>query len=359
MTVYETEDGQPIITQSMMKTFRQCPREAYYKYVLRLKPKVYSTPLTRGKWIHALLEVHYKGGDWKEEHAKWVSQYRKLFDEEKEKLGDLPQECARLMRGYLWHYGDPRYQEYGWKVHEVEMTLETDLPNGHLFRGRVDLLVEDDFGLWIVDHKTHKRLPDWDYRLLDEQSPLYIWAARQMGIPVRGFMWNYIATSGMSTPTLLKDGKRFSKRLGDTDYPTYAQAVKQARKEAPDTFLSENADKDEVKRKLAQLKAERWNPYTPNGSPFFRRDILEKDDDLLQRVVETTCRTSERLHSYDFTNPDRVERNVDSCKGFMCSYKSLTMGDLLNGDSTMTMKRDYVQGDPMAYYGEEERLSNG
>lgn len=355
--IYTTDEGQPIITQSMMKTFRTCPREAYYKYVLRLKPKVYSVPLTRGKWVHALLEAHYKGEDWKEEHKKWVSQFRKLFDEEKEKLGDLPTECYNLVRGYLWHYGDPQFSEYHWKVHEVEMTLETELPNGHLFRGRTDLLVEDEFGLWIVDHKTHKRLPDWDYRLLDEQSPLYIWAARQQGIPVRGFIWNYISTAGQSVPQVLKAHDRFSKRLGDTDYPTYARAVKRARMDHPDTFMADPAVRADVKATLARLKGDRWNPHTLGSSPFFRRDILEKDEDLIQRVVETTCRTSERMHAYDFSDPDKVERNVDSCKGWLCSYKSLSLGDLLNGDSTMARKRDYVKSDPMAYYGDEERLT--
>lgn len=357
MTVYETEDGQPIITQSMIKTFRNCPREAYYKYYLRLQPKVYSTPLTRGKWMHALLEAYYKGEDWKAVHKHWVSDYRKLFDEEKEKLGDLPTQCAQLMKSYLWHYGDSRFKGYDWTVHEVEKTLEATLPNGHLFRGRVDMIVENDFGLWIVDHKTHRRLPDWDFRMLDEQSPLYIWAAHQNEIPVQGFIWNYIATSGMSEPRVLQSGKRFYKKCGDTDFPTYMAAVKRAQQEYPE-FLADPHDKEEVKSVLRQLKGVRWAPDMPQTSPFFRRDTIEKADDLIDRVLHTTMRTSEQLHNYDFSNPDCVERNVNSCKSFLCSYRSLSMGDLINGDSSMAQRRDYVESDPLAYYDGNDGIKN-
>lgn len=349
--------GIPVTTQSMIKTFRSCPREAYYKYFLRLQPKSVSIPLTRGKWVHALLQAHYEGKDWREEHRRWVSKFNKLFDEEKERLGDLPREIPRLLESYFWHYGDPAHTAYEWKVHEVELTVEAMLPNGHLFRGRLDLLVEDDFGLWIVDHKTHKRLPDWDGRMLDEQSPLYIWACREMGIPVRGFIWNYLRTAGISAPKVLKDGTRFYKNDGESDYPTYARAVKEAIRDYPDTFIVKPEDRAVVKAELARLKADRWSPGMLPTSPHFRRDLIEKSNGLLERVVKAACRTSDRMHSYDFSDPDRVERNVSTCqKGFLCSYRSLSMADLVTGDSEMTKKREYQESDPLAYYGDEEKF---
>jgi hypothetical protein len=322
-----------------------------YKYVERLKPKVESQPLTRGKWMHALLEAHYSGADWEAEHKKWSSQFRKLFDEEKEQLGDLPTECRRLMEAYLWHYGDPAHSAYDWKVHEVELTLEAEMPNGHLFRGRIDLLVEDDFGLWIVDHKNHKRLPDWDTRMLDEQSPMYIWAAHQNDIPVRGFIWNYLKTTGLDNPAVLKDGSRFYKRVGDCDYPTYARAVKKALEDFPGVFLADRGDKTAVRVELARLKAQRWSPGAMQTSPFFRRDLIEKSDDMIARVMAAAVRTSDRMHSYDFSDPDCVERNVGACKGFMCSYPQLSMMDLVKGDSEMIKSRLYRKGgDPLDYY---------
>lgn len=359
MALYLAEDGKtPVTTQSMIMTFRKCPREAYYKYHLRLQPRMPSQPLTRGRWMHALLQAHYEGKNWEDEHRRWVSKFNKLFDEEKERLGDLPRECSRLMHGYLWHYGDRAYRAYWWTVHEVELTVEAALPNGHLFRGRLDLLVEDDFGLWIVDHKTHKRLPDWDSRMLDEQSPLYIWACWQMGIPVRGFVWNYICTAGIDEPKLLVNHTRFHKRDGDADYPTYVKAIKAAKASYSDVFLQNEDDKDVVRAELARLKAQRWKPDELPTSPHFRRDIIEKSEGMVERTLAAAVRTSDRMHSYDFSDPDQIERNTNTCqKHFLCNYQSLSLGDLLNGDSSLTQRREYQVGDPLAYYdGEEDRL---
>lgn len=357
MTLYTDEEtGKPITTQSMMKTFKGCPREAMYKYHMRLKPKRVSKPLRRGTWFHALLEAYYKGEPWEPVHEVFVKEFNKLFDEERYELGDLPTEIHNLMKSYVWHYGDPQYKAYHWKVHETEMKLSAEMPNGHIFRGVFDLLVEDDFGLWLADHKTHKRLPDWNYRMLDEQSTMYTWLARANDIPVSGFIWNYATTEAISTPKLLKSCKTFYAKdfnSVNTDYPTFARAVKKAKEEYPDVFLSDPDDKQKVKDRLTQLKSMRWSPDNPAASPFFRRDILEKTDAQIERVLKTTMRTSERMHSYSFDDPDAVERNVDQCKGFMCSYKDLTIADLVKGNSEMLQKQNYTVGDPLSYQNKE------
>lgn len=95
MALYANEEGVPVTTQSMIKTFLNCPREAYYKYVLELRPKVSGKALEIGKWMHTLLEAYYKGEDWEQEHALLTSRYNKLFDEEKEDLGNLPVDNRR------------------------------------------------------------------------------------------------------------------------------------------------------------------------------------------------------------------------------------------------------------------------
>ncbi len=173
----DPESGKLISSNSMLKTFQRCPRQADYKYARRLKPKSVKLPLKRGKWMHSLLEAHYKAEagmetpPWQDVHKALTNDFSKLFDEEKEKLGDLPRECDRLMRGYLWHY-----KEHAWKVLGVEGMLEAELPGGSIFRGRYDMLIEDEYGIWLVDHKNMKRLPNHALRMLDTQAPRYVWA---------------------------------------------------------------------------------------------------------------------------------------------------------------------------------------
>jgi hypothetical protein len=76
---------------------------------------------------------------------------------------------------------------------------------------------------------------------------------------------------------------------------------------------------------------------------------------MINRVLKAAVRTSDNMHSYDFSDPDCVERNVDACRGFICDYPSLSLIDLLKGDSEMTKRRDFKRADdPLAYYGDDE-----
>jgi hypothetical protein len=334
--------GARISTHSMLKTFRRCPKQADFKYVRRLKPKRLGSPLKRGTWVHALLEEHHRGGDWREVHAKYSVQFSQLFDEEKDYYGDMPTEIAQIMQSYMWHYkNDP------WKTVDQEFQLEALLPDGTLYRGKVDALVETQFGLFLVDHKTHKTLPDMNFRLLDAQSALYLWAARENGLQVEGFIWNYIRWKAPSTPALLKDGKRISDSACDTDYPTFYRALKKYKAENPQFEIREK-DRD----KLRYLQSQRYEFGKPNTSGFFQRSVLEKDDDMIERVLQGNYRTSQRMHTYDFSNVDAVERVTERSCHFSCSYVDICTAELNGANLRPLLKNNYTEGDPNDYYND-------
>lgn len=328
------ETGQPILTNSMLGAFRRCIKQSEYKYVHRLKPKRLGSPLKRGTWVHELLEVDAKGGNWKKRHKELSRQFDRMFDEEKDFYGDLPDEISRVMKSYFWHYKhDP------WKYHEVELELTAELPNGVLLRIKFDGLIENQWGLWLVDHKTHKTLPDITYRMLDTQSPIYIWVARQNGIPVNGFIWNYLRWKAPTIPQLLKDGSRLSKRATDTDYPTFKKALKDY-----------GLDPTPYEHQLEVLKKARYVPGEPQTSTFFRRDVFEKPDDLIERVLKEAMRSADRMNSYDWSDSDAVERTVGRHCQFMCSYSDLCTMELLGGNTRPLIRQNYEVGDPMSYY---------
>src|SRR5690606_11756426 len=140
----------------------------------------------------------HSGKDWRDTHARLSTEFDRLFDEEKDYYGDMPTEINQIMESYIWHYAnDP------WKVIDTEFQLEAELPDGTIYRGKVDAMVETQFGLFLVDHKTHKTLPDLNFRLKDAQSALYLWAAQQNGLNIQGFIWNYVKWKAPSKPTLL------------------------------------------------------------------------------------------------------------------------------------------------------------
>src|SRR3954447_2121725 len=100
MTVVELPQAMRI-SNSKANTWRRCPQQYYYKYVMKLRKKRKAIQLYRGDWLHQLLMVHYDGYDWKDRQRTLEIEFNKLFDEEKEEYGDLPKETRRIMRAYL------------------------------------------------------------------------------------------------------------------------------------------------------------------------------------------------------------------------------------------------------------------
>lgn len=332
-----SNDTPKVSSHSLLKTFRRCPKQSEYKYYRGLKRRAVSKPLKRGTWAHKLLEVHYSGGDWREMHLSLTDQFNELWDEEKEMYGDLPREMARMMRSYLWHYRMDH-----WRIHDVEFVLETTFPDGSIYRCKIDVLVEDQFGLWLVDHKTHAKLPDLTFRLLDAQSALYLWCALRNKIPVQGFIWNYVRTKPPTIPYITKFGN-LSKRRIDTDYPTAFVALKKA------GLLQEN------KQLLRLLQRQQFRPGEPQTSTFFRRDVLEKSVDMIKRVALENYHTAKRYHSYDFSRTDAVERVVSRSCTYDCSYTDICALELFGANPASIIKQRYeVVDNPMDYYDKEE-----
>lgn len=353
MPLYVDEQtGKTISTHSALKTFRRCPKQADYKYAQRLKPRVIGTPLKRGSWLHLLLEEKMNGGDWRALHKKLTIQFAELLDEEKDYYGDLPTECYNIMVSYEWHYElDP------WTVLETEYTLETEFPDGTIYRCRVDALIENQFGLWLVDHKSHRTLPGHGFRLRDGQSALYIWCALRNKIPVQGFIWNYLRTKAPTKPVILKSAPRLSRKSIETDYPTYVRELKRLKRESGLRITSDYLKKAEI------LKSQQYRPGEPQTSPFFLRTTLEKQPAMLKRVAMENYHTSKRMHSYPFDRQDIVERVVDRSCEFSCSYKDICAVELMGGDSRYLRKNQFQIGDPMDYYqdraGEPEGVEDG
>jgi rubrerythrin len=312
---------------------------ALYKYVDLIEPQLKTAqPLERGKWFHELLEAKYKGNNVKEVHERLSYNFTDLFDEEQEALGDLPNEMKTLYNSYQWHYR----KDESWKVHEVEMKVEADLPNGMQYQGKIDMLIEDQFGLWAVDHKTHKRLPSMDFRFRDKQSVMYIWALRQCGIPVRGFIWNYVVPHAPKPLRFTQSGRLY-KRQPFTDYPTVYRQLKNEDLHKDPDFLPI----------LRDLKAVRYDPEKPQSSKVFRRDTLEKHDDMIDRVVKEATHTADRYAEYAWENRDAIERiNDRSCD--WCPYRHICIAELIGANADNVRRQMYHKVEsPFAYYDDK------
>jgi len=153
-----------------------------------------------------MIEAWLKGASWEDVLARYETEYKKLFVEESELYGDLPGELRRIMTGYI-----KRYQNDSFTYPAVELEFSVPLIEGVDFHGRIDAIAQDvDGGLWVMETKTHKKLPEDDVRLLNLQTVLYTWVVPQLeefkDAKVKGVLWNYVRTKAPAIPELLKMG---------------------------------------------------------------------------------------------------------------------------------------------------------
>jgi len=328
------------ISQSAIKAWRRCKRQYYYKHIEELESRLPGLPLKRGNWLHSLLAVHYKGGDWEIEHRKLTRQFKKLFLEEREFYGDLPDQAERMMKAYLYHWRD---QDEDWEILHVEETFEVISDSGDTFSFKPDLVIVEKstghIGCW--DHKSTKGLPDADWRIQDLQSGLYPWGLRLAGLDVDYFGFNYIRTKVPTTPHINLDGS-ISKAKLDTDYYTLAAFLKE--------YYADEWPKipPEWKIRLRTLKVD---------NRYFKRSRVNKTGPVENRLVQEMDYTSQEIESYlefakDMPDADPWTRTMIMSCDWDCDFHDLCMVELLGGDGKFMRRSKYQQ----SKYAKERRV---
>jgi PD-(D/E)XK nuclease superfamily len=277
--------------------------------------------LERGSWIHDLLMVHYDGEDWRAKHSELTKEFYNLFEEEREDLGDLPDECARIMRAYLrhWHRADQAF-----KVIDSELNEVVRLPSGIDFQVVIDLVVEDMDGLlWAWDHKTRKRFADVDDMVLDPQLTNYFTSLEIMDYtPLGGVVYNELRTKPPAIPKVLRTGGLSRAKKIDTDAYTYMREVKRL-------GLNPRNYRDII---LHLKDAKR--------DAFFKRTMLPKDPPMLKQMQRELKWTAEEIEHAEDTGHFPRTFIPNQCK-WDCAFRDPCIVELHGGDVTSILKHDY------------------
>jgi hypothetical protein len=318
-TVTESAVSPERISISKMKTVRRCKKRAEYKYVMDLRRKKKAVQLYRGDWLHQLLMVNADGHDWRQRHAELTATFNELFEEEREELGDLPSECARIFRSYLATY---RLVDKGLRVIDSEVDELITLPNGDQFNFIIDLIYEEpDGGIWLKDYKTVKNFMPSDFMLLDVQLTSYFWGAEKMGYkPLRGVEFDELITKPPTIPETLQNGRLTERKNLACDAYTYYATIK-----------AMGLDPQDYRETLLRLKQQhtRW----------FRRTRLPKDPPTTKRVMRELMMTSaewkraKRLGHFP-------RSPMKDCT-WDCDYQSLCQIDLMGGDISDIVKLQF------------------
>lgn len=316
-----------LVSNSEAKTLLRCEQQYYYKFILNLRPRRPAAPLRRGGWMHELLHAHYAGGDWKAKHSELTKEYNRMFDEEKEFYGDLPTECGRIMSNYLW-----TWKEEPWRVLEAEYDFPPrKFRKGWAYRGKVDLIVKDRQGTWLVEHKTASRMPPGEVRLMDPQTHRYFWALEGK-FDLTGVIFNYLRSKPPTIPERLKSGELTRRASIDTTPRTYLSAIK-----------AYGLNPDDYQDVLADLRhrpsAFCWR-YRVSRNPVIAQNFLKDLSMVTDRIIELR---GER----------RPIRTIDFRCHMDCDYRDLCLVELgggrgepiIKGHFTMKGESDGTQED--------------
>jgi hypothetical protein len=270
--------------------------------------------------MHELLQTHYDGEDWKAVHNNLTKEFYNLFEEEREDLGDLPDECGRLMKSYVMRYKEEDKQ---YRVIDSELDEIVTLPNGLKLEIIIDLIVEDRRGgIWIWDHKFRKRFEATENIILDPQMTLYFWGVEQLGYtPLRGAVQNEVRTKAPTVPRLLKTGGLSRARNIDTDLYTYASAVRSA-----------GFDLGDYAQTLRSIAVR-------SKDSFFRRTSIPKDPPVVRTMMRELNMTAQEIQKAEKTN--RFPRTYDSSCRWQCEYKDLCIAELHGGDISSMIRSNF------------------
>ena len=304
-----------VLSNSKIKAWKQCPQNFYYKEVVGIEPRMAPPALRRGVLIHSMLEYYYNKKPWTIPLGEFQKSWDDLLDEEKDYYGgDLPEEAARMMSGYV-----TKYENHNDQVLAVELNFRetpVEIIPGIAFKGVIDLIMKNEKGTWIVEHKTCKKIPSEDQRFLDMQTIIYTLVAEKLGYKVDGILWNYVRTKPPTIPRVLKNGGLSRAKDIDTDYDTYYQAIIQ-NGEDPETY------KEELQR--------------ASQNTFYVRKYMPLSDRVMKAIItdiKTVAYQIDKLKNYPF-------RALNKMTCGMCSYKSLCQAEMLGLDSSLIMKHDF------------------
>jgi len=157
--------GADAISFSEIGTLARCEQAWVYSYDTEREEQGASKAMQLGTDVHALWGAWHTGQDVTSENetAMW------------------------LMRRYAEYYRDDST-----RMIDVEVPVAAKLPAGPYFFGWADGLLIHKRELWVAELKTTQTLSNLEHLRETLQTPLYVWALRQMGVPVVGAMIDVI-----------------------------------------------------------------------------------------------------------------------------------------------------------------------
>ena len=330
-------DGIPVITQSLVNSWMDCPVNVYYRYIRGLSPKNPPEHIIRGIWVHECLEEYYKTGHWRERHEERARKYPGQ---------NLAREIDRTLTGYAFYYGADEME-----VLATELPLEAELPCGYKFYGKLDAIARlPDGRRVVVDHKTTRRIKPMEQQIVQIQAPMYMWLCEQNDLEVDGFMWNYLVAPGPQPPKFIGNGSRLAARQPQTDYPTALEAVTRAREIYGSGFVPNTRHGSEVEAMLDYHREVHIGGKHAEASQLYKRRTVPKSAQWVETVVGRVNRTAQAIWAQDWSDEGQIPVSPNAYWSPSADYLDLVTAYMMTGSSDLVAAQRYTKSDPMERY---------
>lgn len=159
--------GQDAISFSEIGTLARCEKAWHYSYATEREETAPSKAMQLGTDTHSLWGAYHMGDTMATQDDTSTAWW--------------------LMERYAEFYEGDKI-----KCIDVEVPVAAKLPMGPYFFGFADALFSYKRKLWVGELKTTQTLSNAEYLAQQLQTRLYVWAFRQMGVPVAGAMLDVI-----------------------------------------------------------------------------------------------------------------------------------------------------------------------
>lgn len=329
---------------SAIRAWRKCQYMYFNRYIRQIEHRRPAVPLIRGTILGECLDQLAAKKKITPVLNKYEKEYGKLFNAEKEEYGDLIPECKRIVLNYKQVYKDDGLTYLkGEDGNPYEIEVYTEFKVGEInvkFQGHIDKLPHEEKRdlIFVMDHKSHKVIPDSNTRFSDLQLLTYNWLLPISNVKIKadGVIWDYLCTKPPTVPELLKNGTLTRRQNLVSDPATYLQAIK-----------DHGLDPADYQEELARLK------ITAEGKYFDRVYLPAPSKDLINQVVKEFKETIVQIH--DVTKRKAFVRNMTR-ECHRCSYYNLCSAELRGLDTDFILKSEYViiEGDP--HHGTKKRI---
>lgn len=310
------------VSHSKIKTWRRCHAAFDYKYNQNLQPRRKGRPLVFGSIIHEMIEANANGDEPENVVKKYRKDAKKLFSAEVDEYTKIIDEAHLLMTHYFEYYKKSNLKFVSIRKKLAEHEFEVPLVKGVNLKGKIDAFMRDkEDRIWLVEHKSHKEIPNEDVRFRDLQTVTYSHPEVLKAMNLKrldGVLWDYVRSKPPSIPDLLKSGELSKARI-DTFQSIYKAAIKKNK-----------LNEDDYKEVLKSLEGSEKN--------FFKRIYMPLNSSMAKKLTEDTVQTA--LEIVERSGFDKTRNITKDCS--WCSYEPLCRAELTGMDSDYIRKKEFV-----------------